>query len=192
MPGTAPRQRAAIALSFGAQAVLIAGLLALPGDLSPMASVSSSSAAPTSVQLLPIASPPDNWYTPEGAAIPVTVKLGMAGFTEMYPTPGVQSLFLLEPGSDVTVTVTLPASYSVPGLSFALCDPPSPPGSEPVSASPCRILLNVPDVPDQGTLAFTLHVGTVSAGSDKVIDMTVSREDDPSMQSGEIAEIVAS
>jgi hypothetical protein len=55
MPGTGPRQRAAIAISFGVQAVLIAGALALPAELSTTAG--ASVAAPAPVTLLPAVSP---------------------------------------------------------------------------------------------------------------------------------------
>jgi hypothetical protein len=189
MPGTGPRHRVAIALSFVVQAVLIAGALALAADSS--TSVSSSSVAPEAVTVVPLESPPA-----AGVAapwnIPVTVKIGAAGIVATYPAPGPESQFLLEPGSDVTATVTLPASYSMPGLSFSLTDKSSLVGTAPSSLTVSRPLLNVPSVPGQGTLTFTLHLGALEPGRDMIVYMTVTRPYDSNMFGGVIAEIATS
>jgi hypothetical protein len=114
------------------------------------------------VKVAPIASPPDNWYTPAGAAFPVTVRVGGASISEMYPTPGVQQKFLLRPCSDATVTVTvvLSDSYPVPGLAFGFGH---------------KSLLTVSGPFSLGTNTFTLHLGNLAPGRDQFIGMTVWR-----------------
>ncbi len=187
MLGTRLSRRAVIALSFGVQAVLIAGDLSLPAR-------PSSPAGLGTVRVLPIARPPGEGVTSPIIPFPVTVRVGAASTTMTYPDPGVQQLFLLRPGPDVTatVTVTLPPSGMVPGLSFTLGDKPSPQGGSPGSQPASRDLLDVPSLPAQGTLTFSLHLGSLAPGSDEVIVMTVTRQADSGMASGEIAEIVTS
>ena len=188
MPGTGPRQRAVIAFSFGVQAVLIAGALAIPAELSSTVSVSSA-AAP--VTLLPAESPLSNGV-PFGSIFPVTVKVGAVSSTwTPYDGP---SVFLIGPGPDVTatVTLTLPDEYPVPSLSFSLADDGSLQAPAPGSAATARNLLSVPGPLIQGTHTFTLYLGNLAPRSGKDIVMTVTRPGDPSAASGVIAEIVTS
>jgi hypothetical protein len=195
MSGTRPRQRAAIALAFGVQAVLIAGALALPAELSSTASVSSSSApaVPLPVTLLPVVSPLTDG-APFGPGFPVTVKIGAASATQIYPAPGGPSTFLLDPGPDVTatVTMTLPDNYWAPSLSFSLADEDPLQAPMPGSAATARNLLNVPSPLSRGTHTFTLHLGNLAPRSGEEIVMTVTRPGDGDMSTGVIAEIVTS
>jgi len=191
MPGTGPRQRAVIAFSFGVQAVLIAGALTLPAELSSTVSVSSSSAVASPVALLPVVSPLTNGVS-FGSIFPVTVKIGAASGT-WGPLSG-PSVFLIEPGPDLTATVTLTLldEYPVSSLSFSLTDEGSLQAPAPGSAATARNLLSAPGPVSQGTHTFTLHLGNLAPRSGEDIVMTVTRPGDPSVASGVIAEIVTS
>jgi hypothetical protein len=186
MSGTGPRQRAAIALSFGVQAVLMAGALALPAGLSSTASVSSSSAVavPAPVTLLPAVGPLDNGVPP-GSGVPVTVQVG-AELGTWDPVSG-PSVFLIEPGRDMTATVTVvlpdgPPAYS---LSLGLVDEGHLPG--PTWAGRSR--LSVPAL-GQGTHTFTLHLGSLAPHSVTDILMTLTQPGDEPAASSVIAQIV--
>jgi hypothetical protein len=190
MSGTGPRQRAAIALSFGVQAVLMAAALALPAELSSTAGVSSSSAVavPAPVTLLPVVAPLDNGVPP-GPSIPVMVQVGAERGT-WDPVSG-PLVFLIESGQDVTATVTivLPDGHSAYSLSLGLADEgplPNPPPGLPAAG---RSRLSVPAL-GQGTHTFTLHLGNLAPHSGTDIVMTLTQPGDQSAVSSVIAEIV--
>lgn len=141
--------------------------------------------------LLPVVSPLNNGVS-FGSIFPVTVKIGAASGT-WGPLSG-PSVFPIEPGPDVTatVTLTLPDEYSVPSLSFSLADEGSRQAPAPGSAATARNLLTVPGPVGQGTHTFTLHLGNLAPRSGEDIVMTVTRPGDPGVASGVIAEIVTS
>jgi hypothetical protein len=143
------------------------------------------------VTLLPVVSPLSNGV-PFGPIFPVTVKIGAASGT-WDPLSG-PSAFLIEPGPDVTatVTLTLPDEYSVPSLSFSLADEGPPQAPAPGSAATARDLLSVPGPISQGTHTFTLHLGNLAPRSGEDIVMTVTSPGNPGGASGVIAEIVTS
>jgi|tagenome__1003787_1003787.scaffolds.fasta_scaffold20850367_2 hypothetical protein len=187
MPGTGPRQRAAIAISFGVQAVLIAGALALPAELSTTASVSV--AAP--VMLLPAVSPLTSG-APFQTGLSVTVKAGQQSGT--WTEQSGPSVLLTDPGPDVTawVTLTVPDSYPVRSLSFSLADVAPRSAQAPSTWGTRRALLNVTRPIGAGTCTFMLHLGSLGPQSGEDIVMTAVRSGAPGVASGVIAEIVTS
>jgi hypothetical protein len=187
MPGTGPRQRAAIAIAFGVQAVLIAGALALPAEQS---STSSGPAfAPAPVMLLPAVSPLTSG-APFQTGLSVTVKAGeQSGTWTEHSGP---SVLLTRPGADVTVwiTLTVPDSYPVRSLSFSRADVPPRSAQAPSSWGTHRTLLNVTGPISAGTYTFLLHLGTLGPQSGEDIVMTAVRPGPLGAARGVIAEIV--
>ena len=190
MPGTGPRQRAVIALSFGVQAVLIAGALTLPAEVSSMgvSASGSSVAVPEPVTLLPVVSPLINDRVPPGSVFPVTVKIGAASST--WTTLTAPSVFLIKPGPGMTatVTLTLPDGYYVHSLSFSA----TAEGPLQAMAATTRNLLSVPGPLSPGAHTFTLHLGNLAPQSGGDLTMTVTRPGSPGVASDLIAEIVTS
>lgn len=189
MPGTGPRQRAAIAISFGVQAVLIAGALALPAGVPATAGVSAGAPAP--VMLLPVVSPLTDG-APFPAPLSVTVKFGEQSGT--WTERGGPSVFLTDPGPDVTATVTLTLAdtYPVRSLSFGLADAAPRPAQAPGSWGAHRALLSVPGPISAGTYTFTLHLGNLGPQSGEDVVMTATRPGCPGGSSSVIAEVVTS
>ena len=180
----------AIALAFGVQAILIAGVLAASAGSTasaPSSSAASSSAGPAAVTIVPLASPPDvgvtNLWT-----FPVIVRIGEAIIVASYPDPGPGSRFVVKPGSDVIAQVTVPASYANWGLSFGLGITSPRTGQ----VGSIRSLLNVHSPQYQGTLAFTLHLGAVVPGSSLMIYLTVTYQNPSPPTDVVIAEITTS
>jgi hypothetical protein len=188
MSGTGPRQRAAIALSFGVQAFLIAGALTLPAALSSAGGVSSSSsvAVPGPVTLLPVMSP-----LPRGSAFPVTVTIGGTGVTGIYPAGGGPAPLLAESGTDLTatVTLTLPGARSLSSVSFTLADQRPAPAS---AASAPKALRVVSGPVGPGTHTFTLPLDSLPPRGGWDIVMTATDSGGQGGSSGVIAEIVTS
>jgi len=192
MSGTRPRQRAAIALAFGVQAVLIAGALVLPAQLTSTASVSSSSElAPAPVALLPVVAPLSNGI-PFQPGVSVTFKIGAVSGT--WTEPRGASMYLIESGPNVTatVTVTLPPGYWVRGLWFSMTDRPHAQDSSPRSATATRFLLGVPGPVSAGTHTFTVPLGNLAPRSGENLIMTAIRPGYPEVSTGTIAELVTS
>jgi hypothetical protein len=191
MSGTRPRQRAAIALSFGVQAVLIAGALALPAHVSSTASISSSAAAvPAPVALLPAVEPLSN-SIPFQPGVSVTFKIGAVSGS--WTEPGGAAVYLIEPGPDVTatVTLTLPDGYAVRGLWFTMTDRPQVQDPSSRTAAAARFLLSVPAL-SGGTHTFTLPLGNLAPRSGESIIMTAIRPGYPEVSTATIAELVTS
>jgi hypothetical protein len=198
MSGTGPRQVVAIALSFGVQAVLIAGVLAIPAEMSSTVGVSSSSAvavpAPAPESLLPAMSPLGSGEM-AGQAFPVTVSVGATSEMYMYGSLAVPPSFQVKPGTDVTatVTVTVPVGYVLPSLSVGLAE------EAPLAAAPApgiwgspRATVSVPGPLQAGPHSVTIDGGTLAPHSGLDVVMRTPASADVTTPGVMIAEIVTS
>jgi hypothetical protein len=152
--------------------------------VSSTASVSADAPAP--VMLLPVVSPltdGGSFQTP----LSVTVKFGDQSGT--WTGQSGPSVFLTDPGPDVTatVTLTLPDTYPVRSLSFGLADVAPRSAQASSSWGTHRTLLTVSGPISAGTYTFTLHLGNLGPQSGEDIVMTATR---PGAPGSVIAEVV--
>jgi hypothetical protein len=174
MAGTAPRDRAAIAFSFVAQAAMLLAALGIPVELS-SSEATSSAAGSGSSTVVSSPLPVGEAFTPPSTDIsgPITVTVTADGQSTatQFPAPAVnpQPALRIPAGEQVrmTVTITVPDGIGLSDFTLGIADGAGGP-------------LKATDPQVQGSLVpgtYVFYLGWILAGPGDVLVLTGTQLD---------------